>query len=311
MAIPTRSAPEQQHGSSLTRFIRSRPVLAFALLAFGLGWPLLTLHTITTVAHTAIGHLFTYGVLLGSAVLVTRVADGPGGARRLLQRLLVWQFQPWRWATVLLSMPALTIATAAAAGTLQNPNDGWLIALATYLFATVTGALLVNLPEEAAWAGVVQTRLSARRGLLRGALLTAPLFVAMHLPLQFAPGWTWNSVALGTTALIIAAPAFRYVIGDLLDGTRGSLLAAGMWHASFNASGQFDSPAGWETVTALLILTAGLAAGRHQRRRTSAAELSFASVPARRAGHHPARCRPDHAASHRSPTTATTAQTKP
>ena len=40
-------------------------------------------------AHTTVGHLFTYGALLGSAVLVTRVADGPRGVRRLLRRLLL------------------------------------------------------------------------------------------------------------------------------------------------------------------------------------------------------------------------------
>jgi uncharacterized protein len=263
MSSTTRSPQaHQQHYRSPIRFVRRRPILAFCLLAFGLGWPLLTLRTVTNVASTTVAHLFTYGALLGSAVLVTRVAEGPGGVRRLLRRLLVWRFPPSRWALVLLFTPALTIAAAAAAGTRPTPADGWPTAAGTYLFATVvTGALLVNLAEETAWAGMVQTRLAARRGLLPGALLTAPLFAAMHLPLQFTPGWTWGSVAIGTTALVLVAPAFRYVVGELLAGTGGSLLAVGLWHASFNASGQFGA-GGWETAVALVILAAGLAIRR-------------------------------------------------
>ena len=263
----SRSA-HQQHGRAPIRFIRRRPVLAFCLLAFGLGLPLLTLHTVTTTAHATLGHLFTYGALLGSAVLVTRIADGPGGVRRMLRRMLLWRFPLWRWVIVLLSIPALTAATAAAAGTLSTPAGGWPAAGAAYLYATVvTGALLVNLAEETAWAGMVQTRLAARHGLLHGALLTAPLFAAMHLPLQFAPGWTSGSVAIGTVALILVAPVFRYVVGDLLEGTGGSLLAVGLWHASFNASAQFGS-GGWEILIALVILAAGLAIRRHMRRTT-------------------------------------------
>ena len=72
----SRSA-HQQHGRAPIRFIRRRPVLAFCLLAFGLGLPLLTLHTVTTTAHTTLGHLFTYGALLGSAVLVTGSPTAP------------------------------------------------------------------------------------------------------------------------------------------------------------------------------------------------------------------------------------------
>jgi membrane protease YdiL (CAAX protease family) len=269
---PSRSA-HRQHGRAPIRFVRRRPVLVFCLLAFGLGWPLLTLHTVTTTAHTTLGHLFTYGVLLGSAVLVTRIADGPGGVGRLLRRLLLWRFHPWRWLIVLLSIPALTAATAAAAGTLSTPAGGWPAAGTAYLFATVTGALLVNLAEETAWAGMVQTRLAARHGLLQGALLTAPLFAAMHLPLQFTPGWTLGSVAIGTAALILVAPVFRYVVGDLLEGTGGSLLAVGLWHASFNASGQFGSGR-WEILIALVVLAAGLAIRPHVTRPTSATPLA-------------------------------------
>jgi hypothetical protein len=107
------------------------------VVAFGLGWPLLTVYTVTPLAHTTVGVLFTYVALLGSALLVTWWADGVAGVRALLRRLLVWRFSAARWLVVLLSMPALTVAAAGLSGTLRTPDGGWAAAGTAYLFATV------------------------------------------------------------------------------------------------------------------------------------------------------------------------------
>jgi uncharacterized protein len=281
MASTTTSGPA---GERVRRvLVRCHPVVVFSLFAFGLGWPLLTVYTVTPFAHTTVGVLFTYVALLGPALLVTWWADGVAGVRALLRRLLVWRFSTARWLVVLLSMPALTVAAAGLSGTLRTPDGGWAAAGTAYLFATVvTGALAVNLAEETAWAGVVQTRLTARHGLVRAALLTAPLFVAMHLPLQFEPGWTWGSVAEGVIALLVAAPLFRYVVGDLLDTTGGSLLAVGLWHASFNASGQIGFPDGWQSLAALVVLAAAMAVTRRLRCTAPATPATHAAPAATR-----------------------------
>jgi membrane protease YdiL (CAAX protease family) len=252
-------------------FARRHPVGAFSLGAFALGWPLLTLTTVTGWGHTPLGLAFTYGALLGSALVVSRLADGPGAARRLLARLLIWRFGVARWAMIVLAMPALTLAVAAASGTLQTPSAGWPAAAGSYLFQLfVVGALMVNLAEEAAWSGFVQTRLTARHGLFRGAMLTAPLFAAMHLPLQFSPGWTWSSVATGVVALVVIAPFFRYLLGETLLATGGSLLAVGVLHAALNASGSIDLPGGWQSLAAVVLLTGIVAVVRRVRRTTPA-----------------------------------------
>jgi CAAX protease family protein len=249
-------------------FARRRPLVAFLLGAYGLGWPLLTLTTVTGRGHTPLGYAFTYGALLGSALLVSRLADGPGAARRLLARFLIWRLGAARWGLVVLGLPALTIGIAAASGTLQTPAAGWAATAGSYLFQLfVIGALQVNLAEEGAWSGFVQTRLTARHGLFRGAMLTAPLFVAVHLPLQFAPGWTWGGVAVGVTALVVIAPFFRYVLGETLVATGGSLLAVGILHASFNASSTIDLPGGWQSLPAVMLLAVGVAVVRRIRAR--------------------------------------------
>jgi membrane protease YdiL (CAAX protease family) len=265
VAMTTTISPSSATGrDTIRRFARRHPVTTFSISAFGLGWPLLAAYTI--LGPTWLGPLFTYGALIGSALLVTALVDGASGVRRLLLRLLQWRFGVGRWAVVVVAMPALTLGVAAVTGTLHAPATGWGATAWAYVFATfVSGALAVNLAEEAAWSGFVQTRLAARHGLFKGALLTAPLFAAMHLPLQFAAGWTWPDVAGGVVALLVVAPFFRYLMGDLLTSTGGSLLATGVAHASFNASNELGLVGGWQALPALALLVGALAVARRMR----------------------------------------------
>jgi membrane protease YdiL (CAAX protease family) len=153
-------------------------------------------------------------------------------------------------AIALLSMPALTIATAAGGGGRHAayPANGWPAAANNYL----TGALQVSFAEETAWAGLVQTRLAARHGTLHGALRTAPLFAAMHLPAAVHPRLDLEQRRDQYRRAHPRRPALRYVIDNLLESTGGSLLAVGLWHASFNASRcwprppwRYDNTGGW------------------------------------------------------------------
>jgi membrane protease YdiL (CAAX protease family) len=262
--MSTTSLSSSNRIATVRRFARRHPIAAFSTTAFGLGWPLLGAYTMFGI--TWLGPVFTYGALLGSALLVTATVDGISGVRHLLRRLAKWRFGIGRWVVVVVAMPALTLGVAAVTGTLHAPAAGWGGVAWTYLFATfVSGALAVNLAEETAWSGFVQTRLAARHGLLRGALLTAPLFAAMHLPLQFAPGWTWGGVVSGTVALLVLAPFFRYFMGDLLASTGGSLLATGVAHASFNAANELGLVGNWQALPALAVLVGILAVVRRVR----------------------------------------------
>lgn len=82
--------------------------------------------------------------------------------------------------------------------------------------------------------GFVQTRLQDRHGALRAALLTAPLFALIHLPLHItdAPA----DLALGMGVLLALAVPFRIVVGWLHNRTGGSVLIAAVFHASFNVA---------------------------------------------------------------------------
>lgn len=126
-------------------------------------------------------------------------------------------------------------------------------------FTFVFGALFLNLWEEAAWQGLVQRHLTRHHGAFKAALLTAVPFALLHLPLAFIDAATPKE-ALPAAALIVAfAPALRYLIGWLDLDTGGSLLAVGVLHASFNATGSLDVlVGGWQHMAGLAIVAAGV-----------------------------------------------------
>lgn len=254
----------------LRSMVARHPVVAFLVCAYGLGWPLLTVRTMTSFAPTIVGLAFTYCALLGSALAVTWTIGGLTAVRAFLARFLLWRLGLRRWALIVLALPALTTLIAAATGTLGTPDAGWIAVAVSYLTATfVYGALEVNLAEEGAWSGLVQTEFGLRHSVLGAALRTAPLFVAIHVPLQLTPGWSWPSLIVGVAVLAVIAPFFRYVVGETLSATGGSLLAAGVLHASFNASGRLGFLGGWQFLLALIVLALTLGVIRAVRAHTA------------------------------------------
>jgi uncharacterized protein len=261
----------------LRRLIAEHPIAAFCVMAFTIGWPLVTAEAVT--GYEPLLSVAAFGALLGSALVVTWAAGGRDAVVAFLRRYTIWRFGAAQWALVLFAMPALTLAVAAASGTLRLGGHGWAYVIGAYLVHTlVTGALAINFAEEGAWSGLVYTQFATRHGLFGAALRTAPLFVAIHLPLQFTSGWTWGSVLTQVALLLIIAPFFRYVIAASYEATGRSLVAAGILHASFNASGQLPFPGGWQFLPALFLLAAGVAVTRRLQHRSS--ERASETTPA-------------------------------
>lgn len=223
-------------------------------------------------------------LLLGGATLLTALAGGRPEVRRLFAGLTRWRIGLGAILLVVVALPLLTVAVAAATGGLHSVEGGWVQVVLTYLLFLVFGAVTANLWEETVWGGFVQVPLMARHGLLIGSLLTAVPFFVIHLPLAFeAKGWSgtsWSDVLATWGILLVSAPVFRYLIGMVLIDTGGSLLAAGLLHASFNASGALPIlSGGWQYVPAMILLTVAVAVLR--RRRRSTADAQAAEVTAR------------------------------
>ena len=193
MAKPSRTERDvaERRPSRLTRFAQRRPVTAYLIGALGIGLPLLVVPAIAGIPLIPFVLPMTYIAFLGSALVVTRLAGEPGAVRQLLSRLLIWRFSAVRWAVIVLAVPVLTVALAAASGTLDSPAGGWGSVLGDYLFSTfIFGALLINLWEETAWSGFMQSRMMERHGLFVGSLLTGLPVAAYHVPLSFDGDWT-------------------------------------------------------------------------------------------------------------------------
>jgi uncharacterized protein len=252
-------------------FARRYPLTMFLVLAFAIGVPGMVIPLLLGVP-SAPGLLWlVFVALLGSSLLVTGLADGRAGVRKLLSRVVLWRFSAWRWAIILFAVPVLTVALAAATGTLTSPERGWAAEIGWYLFNTlIFGALSLNLWEETAWAGFAQSRWMARHGLLVGSLITAVFFAAIHVPLQFEGNPSGSRILASTGLVFLTALIARYLIGMHLLDTGGSILAAGVQHASWNAAQKLEAVEGgdwnWQMVTAVALLTLLLAVGRRIRR---------------------------------------------
>src|SRR5918997_3346452 len=260
-----------RHQGPIRAFAVRRPVLAFCVFAVGLSVSLIAALLIADVSVIP-GKAAQLLILPGTALLITAWLSGRAGVRRLLTSMLHWRIRIARWLLVLLALPALTLAIAAATGTLEAAPKGWLNIATTYVLTLLVVLVTANLLEEMAWTGFVQTTLMARHGLLRGALLTAVPVFAIHLPLSYETNGLyrtrWEDAMLNWGLLLVGLLFFRYLAGVLMLETNGSVLAVGVLHASFNASGGMDVvPAGWQYVPAVVLLTLLVVAYRTLRGR--------------------------------------------
>lgn len=238
---------------------RSRPITVLLVVTISLT---LAAQTISLLSGWSVmpAKILELVLLFGGACALSARTGGRRELRHLLGGLTRWRIGVPAAILALAAMPALTLGVAAVTLSLQDPKGGWVQVLLLYLLFLVFGALTANLWEETVWAGFVQGPLMARHGLLVGSLLTAVPFFVIHLPLAFEtdgwPGTSWHNALLTWGILLVSAPFFRYLTGMILLDTGGSLLAAGLLHASFNASGALPVLAGgWQYVPAMIVLT--------------------------------------------------------
>jgi len=281
--------------TGLRAWAARRPVGAFLVLAFAIAGPVMALPVLADHGVIPGGWmpqgpglsteriasvLLVFLALLPAAIWVTWAADGPAGVRSLLSRMVRWRIGVGWWLLVLGGLPALTFVFALLLGDTVQPVD-----VAPFVTGQALGLLvnlvLINLWEETAWSGVVQTRLEQRHGPVRAALLTAIPFAVAHLPLHFIGNFSVGSVATALVTLLIVCSLVRLMIGVFLRGTRYSILAVAVLHTMFNRSnndegliaGVLDGDgrklAGLLAVVVLTVSVSLVTRRRNQRNRTA------------------------------------------
>ncbi|MFI6829976.1 CPBP family intramembrane glutamic endopeptidase [Kribbella sp. NPDC050241] len=251
-AAPGRSGRRERSSRvmRLRGWTARHPVTAFLTLAFAIAYPVMSLPVLAAHGVIADGWmpavpgvgaeriasvLLVFVALVPAALWTTWATDGPAGVRVLVGRMFRWRIGSGWWLVILAGLPTLTVALALLSGDTFKRVD-----VAPFVIGQVVGLLvnlvLINLWEETAWSGVVQTRLERRHGLVRAALLTAVPFALVHLPLQLIGDFSLASLTGALVALLVICVLVRLMIGVYLRGTGGSILAVAVGHSVFNRS---------------------------------------------------------------------------
>jgi membrane protease YdiL (CAAX protease family) len=211
----------------------------FAVVALGIGGPLLALSTLIEPGAPFILAAVLVGLALPAVVLTHRDTGGDG-VRALLRDCLRMPSAWWWLPAAGFALPCLTWTTAAALGG-AHPLT-WSL-LGYYVADLIIGAVVINIWEEMAWTGFAQRRAMARWGRTGGSLVTAVFFAGIHVPLAF--DGAHNAAQVASNVLLIAGVAIgvRLLIGRVDAWTGRSLLTVGVLHSSFNATETLLDPA--------------------------------------------------------------------
>jgi membrane protease YdiL (CAAX protease family) len=136
-------------------------------------------------------------------------------------------------------MPGVTLVSAAALyGTppLRALGENWPLLFTSYLPALALATVLYNMTEEIGFTGFLFARLQDRHGPLRAALITTVFFWLFHLPTFVIDTGSWALAALVIAIVLLPHLASRMILGWLYNAAGASVLIAGLFHASFNAT---------------------------------------------------------------------------
>jgi uncharacterized protein len=179
-------------------------------------------------------------LLFGSALLVTYFDGGRLAVRQLFRRIRRWWVGLGWWLAAVIALPLLTVIIAVLLGdasALPSRNVLW-----REVLGIAIAFLVINLWEEAAWAGFLQTRLEQRHNFFVAAALTAIPFAAIHMPLQVINGEVRTPVDLAVYFALLAVLSvfIRSLFGMVMRGATNSLLLVGLTHTFFNRSNNSD-----------------------------------------------------------------------
>jgi membrane protease YdiL (CAAX protease family) len=154
---------------------------------------------------------------------------GVHGLRRFLARLRLWRMSRTWWLVLVVGMPAVFYAGAAAKGTLDEgfPFSPWYGVLPALL-----PALLIGPVEELGWRGVALPLLQRRFAPLWSALILGVVAAVWHTPAFLMSGtkqsaWSFGPFFLGVVAISV-------ILTAMFNAASGSLLVAVLFHAQMN-----------------------------------------------------------------------------
>jgi membrane protease YdiL (CAAX protease family) len=212
--------------NGIRSFVERRSLVVYFILAYAFSWALSALLSVSLV----FGLLALFGPAL-AALIVSALAEGGPGVRRLLGKLALWRVS-LLWYLIAFGLPFLISAAARLldvwffhSGSFQaNPISG----IQLVLFVLVVG-------EELGWRGYALPRLLENRSALSASLILGVLWVGWHVPTFILPGMpnVGNSIFAYSLWVISLTVLFTWIS----QHTRGSVLLATLFHGAANLSG--------------------------------------------------------------------------
>jgi membrane protease YdiL (CAAX protease family) len=177
--------------------------------------------------------------LFAAASVATGLEGGKPAVRLLFRRLFWWRVAPVLWWLAAAMLPLATVAFAVILGDSAELPDP--ATVAGEMVAIGVALLVINIWEEGAWAGFLQTHLEVRHGLLTASALTAIPFAAVHMPLRVINGDTMLSGLVSSfVVLTLVCILIRSMLAMMLKGAGNSVLLVAVMHTSFNRSNNTD-----------------------------------------------------------------------
>jgi len=234
----------------IMQFVKRQPVLSYYLLTFAISWGgvLVVIGGPARLVGTPDASRFT-GVLLTTlagpplaSLLLTAIADGSLGFRRLLSALLRWRVGVAWYGVALLTAPlSVSVSLLVLSAFSDEFTPGYLtgsdqqnIVAITPVFAVAAG-LAGGFMEELGWSGFAVPRLLSRRGVVATGLFVGVLWGAWH----FVSNFWGSSEAAGTIPVVLwmasllftFLPPYRVLMVWVFKNTK-SVLVMMLMHTS-------------------------------------------------------------------------------
>ena len=237
-------------------FIRRFPTVSFFVLAYGISWAV-WIPMLLSGARVAPGSTTThFPGLVGPAIaalLVQGALHGRAGLQALWRRSILVSRPIARFWWYSLS-PVVFLAAALVAMVFLGKEPPTLAEFGRFSGLPELGLPIVvvlvlvfgGFGEELGWRGFALERLQNRFGAIGGTLLLALLWAGWHVP-AFGVIQTYREMTppMIVFGFLLGLVSGSIVLANISNRTAGSVLAAALWHASYNLTAATSAGGGF------------------------------------------------------------------
>ncbi len=184
---------------------------------------------------TILGYVAVFGPGV-AAFSLTRIRSGRQGLSTLWKAGWKADFKRVWWIPAVILMPVMGGLTILIMNLAGQPIP-WEYGLPPAMIVPIGLLiwLLGALPEEYGWRGYALPRLLEKSNALIASLILGAIWALWHLPLHFIPTTTQHAIPIWEYALQTIVLSILYTW--IYQGSHGSILLAGIFHAAGNLTG--------------------------------------------------------------------------